>query len=757
VEEGASFCCHGCEAVYGLLAREGLDRYYDLRDEALPPPDLRARDHKWIDLLEASAPPSGTRRLTLDVQGVQCAACVWLFDKLFQRHEGALSILINPALGKMDLTVGQAFSLRTFVEDVERFGYALGPSLKEGRTSSEILTRLGVSVAIAMNAMLFSIAIYAGLDEGPIYRFFQGLIFALGTLSVLVGGTVFFRSAWQALRRRVLHLDVPIALGIVLAYAGSAYAYLARGGSTYFDTLTIFIALMLVGRLLQERVVDKNRRMILASDGAEGLLTRRLEDGVVKVVRCAEVSAGDVLLVAPGDLVVVPGLLEDGDASCSLDWINGESVPRPYSRGEEIPAGAFNVGEAALLFQASVPFSESPLVSLLMGTRERNDAARSTRWWQVLSRVYVVAVLGLAAIGFLGWWIATRDVERALLVTAAILIVTCPCAFGIATPFGYELVAAGLRRAGLFIRTSGFLDRAAAVRRVVFDKTGTLTTGSLELSEPDVLDVLDGDERAVLYNLVARSGHPKSQAIARALEQREKDGVRFVRDLGVVEKAGVGLALERAGRRYSLHGDANGVPTFFIDGAERATFPMRENLRGDARREVRDLRARGYDVWILSGDEQGNVDALAERIGLPKDRAVGNKSPEQKAAFLRELDRGDTLVVGDGLNDSLALDGAFCSGTPAVDRPFLPARSDFYFTTPGLRPIGLAIRAATALERVTRRNLTIAIAYNVVTVGLALAGLLSPLACAVLMPASSITVVLATVVSLSPRSSLWKQ
>jgi Cu2+-exporting ATPase len=364
----------------------------------------------------------------------------------------------------------------------------------------------------------------------------------------------------------------------------------------------------------------------------------------------------------------------------------------------------------------------------------------------------VIAVLLLAAIGFVGWFVATHDVERALVVTAGILIVTCPCAFGIATPLAYELAAAGLRRAGLFVRASGFLDRAKHVRRVVFDKTGTLTTGRLELENPSKLDLLGAHERNMLYNLVARSAHPKSQAIARALEHRHS---RFVAGLDVVEQPGIGLHLQGGNQSFSLRADGGAV-AFFENGVRRVRFHMRENLRPDARREVAALVDRGYEVWILSGDDQSHVSALAKRIGVPSERALGGESPQAKLAVLQGMDHSDTLFIGDGLNDSLVVDGAFCSGTPAIDRPFLPARSDFYFTTPGLRPVGLALRTARALDRVTRRNLAVAIAYNFVTVGLAYAGLLSPLVCAVVMPVSSITVVLATTFSLSPRSSLWK-
>ena len=213
-----------------------------------------------------------------------------------------------------------------------------------------------------------------------------------------------------------------------------------------------------------------------------------------------QIASGDTLLVAPGDLLAVDALLEDERASFSLDWINGECSPRTYRAGDIVPAGAFAAGQAACTLAARTPFSESPLRELLR-TPERlsNDGARSSHWWQRLARLYVIGVLAVATAGFVGWLTATGDLGRALRVTTAVLIVTCPCAFGIAAPLAYELVQAGLRRRGLFVRRAAFLDRARAIKRVVFDKTGTLTTGSPSVVDADVLSALGPTARSALY------------------------------------------------------------------------------------------------------------------------------------------------------------------------------------------------------------------------------------------------------------------
>jgi Cu2+-exporting ATPase len=309
----APYCCRGCRAVHGILTKAGLTRYYDLRrGPGLPPADLETRriDHKWLELIEEErATEDSVRRVELDIQGIHCAACVWLIEELFRRHGGArMGVMsINPALGRVDLRISPDFALADWVDSVEDLGYLLGPAIATGaRPSDDLLLRVGICAALAGNVMLFAAAIYLGLREGPIYELLNQLSYAAGVLAVLIGGSVFIGSALRAIRKRVLHLDVPIALGIVLAFAGSTYSFFfASGHAAYIDTLTVFVALMLAGRWLQQRMLERNRAQLLADDGTESLLTREVKDGVVRIVHCIGVAKGDRLLIAPGDLVPV--------------------------------------------------------------------------------------------------------------------------------------------------------------------------------------------------------------------------------------------------------------------------------------------------------------------------------------------------------------------------------------------------------------------------------------------------------------------
>jgi Cu2+-exporting ATPase len=344
----------------------------------------------------------------------------------------------------------------------------------------------------------------------------------------------------------------------------------------------------------------------------------------------------------------------------------------------------------------------------------------------------------------------------------AVYVVTCPCAIGIAVPLAEELVLSGLRAQGLFVRDPSFLERALRVRRVVFDKTGTLTTGRLQLAELAPLASLSPDLRDVLYSMVVASGHPKSVAVAQALRPLQP---AWIGGAHVVESPGKGIEAQLDGRCYRLgratwalkvSPDSEADLWFSCDREPLCALQTRESLRDDAGFEIAQLARDGYETFILSGDRNARVQRLAAELGVPEQRAIGQCSPKDKAAFIARHDHADLLMIGDGVNDSLAVAEAFASGTPSIDRAVMPSRTDFYFVTAGLRPIRTALAAARRLARVTLRNRIFAVAYNVLVVTVALLGWMKPWLAAVLMPLSSVVVLTTTSWSLSSRSSLWK-
>jgi P-type Cu2+ transporter len=767
----ARFCCAGCESVYGLLQEQGLTRYYALAGgqgapalEASP----NARSHAWLEPLLARAEEEGAAAglcaLELDVQGIHCAACVWLMNELFRRQGGGAQLTVNPTLGSLRLRWARgAFDVRAYLTTVERFGYLFGPRRKApGAASRDLPIRLGVCAALTMNVMMFSVAFYLGLSpaEGDLFRLFTRLSVVLSTAVVLVGGWPFLRSAVQGVRRGVLHLDLPIAVGILLVYVTSLLQIRdGRGDLAYFDTLNTFVTLMLVGRWLQQRVIERNRRFLLEDDGADGISVRREEGAALVTVRAPQVRAGDVLVIAPGDLVPVDAELLEEAARFSTDWITGESAARQLSLGERVPAGAFNGSGSAVRVRALTSFQDSPLVALLRQAPEASGGVPvHARFWNALSRGWAVAVLGIAGAGLALWWPAGP--QRALEVAVALLVVTCPCALGISVPLAYELAQARLRRGGFFARRADLLDRLPRVKSVLFDKTGTLTLGRLELVDPRSLEQLSDEARSAAFDLASRSNHPVSRCLAAALA---RSGARYSPEARVVETAGCGLKMGewRLGRRdWCTAGSTLPHPdplpegegtVLTLRGQVVASFPMREAVRADARRELAALQSEGVGVWLISGDAPERVRAMALELGVPEERALGGQRPEDKAEAVRRIDRRDSLYLGDGVNDSLAFDAALCAGTPAIDRPVMPGKADFFLLGEGLAPLREALALSRKLRAVVRRTLALALAYNVLAIATCLLGLMTPLRAAVAMPLSSLSLLLLTAYSLAPE------
>ena len=756
-QAGRAYCCTGCSTVATLLHDAGLERYYALRGEAEAPvtlPEARRRDLAWLEPIAAGFAAPGVCTATLDVQGIHCSACVWLVEQVFRRQPGGVRVVVDPSIGRIEMWARSGFDLGAFVENVERFGYVLGPSRKEASAREDVLlVRTAVVVALALNAMSFALALYFGLAEGLAATAARVLEASLSGAAVLVGSPPILRSAWASIRARMPSLDVPIALGIVLAGTSSAISGFAHRDPGYLDTLSVFVALVLVGRWLTERALRRDRDRLLSDPGADGLFARRTDASGTHVVRASSIIEGDMLAVGPGEVVPVRGTLA-APATFSLEWISGESEPCAIDAGSSVPAGAIHTSDTLVHLRADESFRASTLLTLLSRpTQARGHHASA--FWEKVARIYVASVLVLATVTFVGWLIATGDALRALDATTALLVVTCPCGLGIATPLAYTLALGALRRRGLFVRHADVLDRVGDVRRIVFDKTGTLTTGRSHLASTESLRALTALERARLVGLARASSHPASTAIALASVKEPSvvlDSVREIIGSGVEGRAGdVVLRLGRADWAASETGSRDLV--FAIDGRIAARFALEETLRDDARADLDRLAARGLELRVLSGDAPERVRAIASALDIDPAHAEGGASPDDKAARLATLDRHDTMFIGDGLNDAPAISRAFVSGTPSVERPFVPGRADFYFVTPGLGPIGALFDAAARVRSVARANLTIAVAYNAVVVTLAMAGMMRPWLAAIAMPLSSIAVVTLARVRMSEKKS----
>ena len=748
------FCCAGCQFVHDLIAKNGLGQFYDLQEGGVQPVKslvFQKRDYTWLEELARDAERTAPSALRLDVQGLSCIGCVWLIERLFSRKPGALSIRADSTLGQLDLCWQHGvFNVIAFARELQCFGYLVGPPGKADSSSDRgLIVRLGICAALAMNTMLYTLPGYLGMaadfDFAPL---FHRLSLVLGTLSLVIGGSYFFVRTWRSLRERVLHIDLPISIGLIAAWLGSIYAW-SRGAHdfVYFDFVSTFVFLMLVGRWLQQKAVARNRNQLLAAQ-ADPPPVRTGPDEKLPVVH---LEAGMTYLVESGQTIPVRSRLESPDASLSLEWINGESDAAVAPRGRIVPAGAVNCGQAPIALAALEAWSDSLLARLL---RLAPAGSQRDTALERFIRAYIWVVICIATAGFCGWWIATGALLPSLQVLISVLVVSCPCASGVSLPLCSDLAASRLRALGVFIRDSALWARLDRVRKIIFDKTGTLTPAAISLRNPASLGALDDEARATLLAMVRDSAHPVSACLR---EQLLADGASPIAIPGISETVGFGLELRSAGAVWRLGrpdwagrgshaipdhpGEPRAIPRDCLltrNGELLARFAFGEEAREDAADEIGALRNRGCEVFILRGDRREKVAAMADRLGLSREQCLGELSPDDKAARVREFDDRDTLYIGDGANDSLAFDAAWCSGTPAIDRGLLEQKAHFYFLGRGLHGVRALLDISAERRRTARAVVAFAIAYNAGAIALCLAGRMSPLLAAILMPASSL-------------------
>ncbi|HTQ31101.1 MAG TPA: heavy metal translocating P-type ATPase metal-binding domain-containing protein [Opitutaceae bacterium] len=742
----SGFCCAGCAYVFRLVHEHGLEGYYRLKDEVTPPADaavFEPRDYAWLEAAQREAEAAAVRaqpELTLQVQGISCIGCVWLIERLFQGQPGGREISVNAQLGRVRLrwTAGEFFAA-DFARKLQSFGYLLGPADAEGENSEgrDLVRRVGLCAAFALNVMLFTLPSYFGMSRSFAYApLFSLLSLVFATLSLLVGGSYFLGRAGQSLRTGVLHIDLPIALGIVGAYGGSLYGWIAGAERfVYFDFVSVFILLMLTGRWAQVAAVERNRRRLLRQQPLTPRVRLFTATGKAQETSPEKLRAGQRFSLRSGQTMPVQTQLETPEAAFSLANINGEAEPRVFRAGQHVPAGAILVSRGEARGVAQQAWNESLLAQLL---RAGERPGWRHRFLEKVVRGYLAGILVTAAAAGAIWWLKTGDAPHTWAVVTAVLVVSCPCAIGLAFPLADEMATVAVRRRGVFVRENDLWAKLSKVEKIIFDKTGTLTLETPALLNPEAIAALGPDARAALHALVRDNPHPVSQCL---LGHLLAAGAPSPLAGAVRETVGHGVELDawslgRAGWRD--RGPAGPDAVFAFDRVPVARFRLAEKARPDARRELAALAAGGYEIFILSGDRREKVEALARELNLPVGRVLGGQSPQAKADWLAGHDRGDTLMLGDGANDSLAFDRALCRGTPVIHRGLLEQKADFYYLGRGLAGLRALFRV-----NVIRRNtqaviLVFSVAYNLLAVGLAVAGRMNPLVAAILMPANSL-------------------
>ncbi|MGA0827285.1 MAG: heavy metal translocating P-type ATPase [Gemmobacter sp.] len=703
---------------------------------------------------QGSRAPSRAR-IVLSVPAAHCAACIGALEGAVAALPGVRAARLNLTLRRLYVDAAPEVGAEAIVAALARVGYegfeldaATLAAVETDAEGRDLLMRLGVAGFAMMNVMLLSVAVWSGA-EAATRDLFHWISGAIALPTVAFAGQPFFRSALRSLRARRLGMDVPISLALILASAISVYETLHSGRHAYFDAAVMLAFFLLAGRYLDHRTRAIARSAAQELAALEVPRAIRIGPAGDAVVAIEALVPGDLVRVLPGTRIPVDGTIEAGESEIDRALLTGESMPQPAAPGLGVGAGEMNLTGALVVRVTAAGAATTlrrmaDLVALAESARTRYTslADRAARAYSP-----VVHLVALASLG--GWLQATGgDWRVALNVAAAVLIITCPCALGLAVPAVVTAASGRLYRAGLLIKSGTALERLAAVDTVVFDKTGTLTLGT---PRPVNLDLLPPEALALAAALGAGSAHPLAQALAQAARARgvapaEVADLREVPGQGVEGSwQGGRVRLGRAGWVGAEPAGAEAATTatwLARPGAAPVAFVFEDSLRPGAEALVRDLQAQGMRVLLLSGDAPGPVAAIAARLGIAEHAAA--VLPEEKVARLQALaaEGRRVLMLGDGLNDTGALAQAHVSISPASGLDAARAASDMVLMGRDLAPVGPAIRTARLSVRRIRENFALSALYNIVAVPVAIVGLASPLLAALAMSLSSVTVTL---------------
>lgn len=790
VADQPTFCCNGCLGAYQLIHGWGLEDYYALRDRLAPGGGVGGlagrpagdADEAWDELdspelLGESAPRAvggGLVSSSCSIRGLHCGACAWLIERSVPLVPGWHSARVRMNDHSVELVYDPAKTrLSTIGRWLARLGYRIGPLVGDARGEAaaaenrRLLVRIAIAAFCATNAMWIAVALYAGHFSGisvghaNLFRVVGSL---LGVAAVFGPGNLFIRGAAAALWTRTPHMDLPLALALVVGAVAGMFGAVTGYGEVFFDSITMLVFLLLVGRWVQfrqqRRAAESVHLLMQVSPRTAQLIG---PDGAVRKVSVADLVAGDSIRVDAGGGIPADGTVVAGDSAIDRSLLTGESVPVEVGVGDEVEAGTANL-QSPIDVKVSATGADSRVGRLMRLVEDA--AANKAPVVQLADRVggwFVVSVILLAFVTAAIWWSSGPAV--AVTHSVALLIVACPCALALATPLALAVGIGRAARRRILVRGGDCLERLAKPGTVWFDKTGTLTQGRLKVTH------WTGDDSALndLAILERGSGHPVARAITdfadsrfehrgpfessadrvvTAVEQQTGGGIVGNVDgrRVVVGKAGyvrsLGICLDSVQSQIDSLAAEGTSPVVYMAGDDPpGVLGVADALRDDAVATVGALRDAGWRVGILSGDHPRCVASVARQLRIGDDMAMGDLSPESKLQTIRQSQGGGPVVmVGDGVNDSAALAAADVGVAVRGGAETSLQAAPVFLADGSLGGLPDLMLASRRTVRLIHRTFAVSLAYNAVAVALAMAGMVHPLTAALIMPASSITV-----------------
>jgi Cu2+-exporting ATPase len=724
------YCCHGCELAAELIRGAGLERYYERREDFAPRPD--ALGEGW-ETVPVEKDASGVAQCRVMVDGLRCASCVWVTENLLRETPGVVEATVSYATGRATLRWDpKSVGLSELAGRIAALGYRPRLLGEDTTVDRDLLLRLGVAAFAAANIMLMYVALYAGWFSTMEERFvvlFQWSSLILATPVALWCAAPFFSGALAGLRSGVLHMDLPIALGVSVLYAHGIVATVLREHA-YLDSLAMLVALLLAGRMLESRGRRRAAEAAVSLAASVPTTARRATESGVEIVPSRELELGDRIDVGAGEEIAADGTVAEGSGHVRMALITGESEPVKVGPGSDVVQGSVLV-DGALTLEVTAVGRDTVLQQMAERLRIAADRGARPSSADRIAPWFTGATLVLATGTFL-WWALAADLDAAVTRMVAVLVVACPCALALSRPLAAAAGLGAAARRGILFRSADALLDLVNVDLVALDKTGTVTKGALVVvsASDEALRVAAGLERY--------SNHPIARAI---VDEAGRRRIPLPRGAEIEEEPGVGIAGRVDERWWQLRAGGPGEVRLIDETGSEDTIRVGDAVRGDSAKAIAALHEMGLEVALLTGDHRDVADRIANETGIAT--AVARIDPAGKADWVNEHQQRDRCVLfaGDGLNDGPALaeaDVGVAMGTGAASSLLV---ADGVISSDSLAPIPVAFHAARACRHAIRMNQIRSITYNITAVGAAAAGLVNPLVAAILMPLSSAVVI----------------
>ncbi len=778
-----NFCCKGCQGVYHLLKDNDLDSFYNkLGNKTISPPinvsdDVNRFDTTSFEDIFVNINEDGFKEVDLIIEGIHCAACIWLNEKVLYNMDGIISADINFTNNKAKIIWNyDKIDLSQIISKIRSIGYnayAYDASLADEKASKakrEYFIRMLVAVFASMNIMMLSVGKYTGFFTGiddEIRHYIHLGEFILSTPVLFYSGWIFFKGAYFGIKNRILNMDFLVSSGATLTYIYSLYILFGGKGESYFDSVSMIITFVLIGKYLEvlgkKSAVDTLDK-IKSTIPLEALV---LKDGTKKTISLNNIKIGDIIEIRSGEKVCIDGKILSGEGSFDESSLTGESIPIFKQEGDLIYSGTIN-NDALIKYEVIKTYKDSTLNSIVTLIEDSLSSKPDIEYKaNEISKGFTISILSLSIITFIVWYFFginlgfdysdANHFEKSFIVAISVIVIACPCALALATPIASLIGISELAKRGLLFKEAKFLETIAKADTLVLDKTGTITKGELRVKKMRILDE-NIHKLNILYSLLDASTHPISKSIKKELVKKYDLTLKNLIEVKNIQAKGMKAKYKNVdGKLFDILGgniqllrdnkinynfdSSNSFYLFCINKKVIATFELEDEIKNDAKRLVDYVTSNGLDVVMLTGDNEKVASTVSSKLGIKK--YLFNIDPIGKAEYIKKLKKEGKIVImaGDGINDSVALSNSSVSIAMGNSSDVTISVSDVVLLNNSLTSLIHTFKISKRTYKIIKQNLALSLIYNAITIPLAMFGFVIPLIAALSMSLSSLLVV----------------